>query len=943
MICPHCHVSNPDAAACCVKCGVTLTGVDEDRTIVGESGTGTSASPIAHKPAAAAGLASPPPGSGPDYPPSEGSRRPISGVPSALEAGAQFGPRYRIESLIGEGGMGTVYKARDNDLDRIVALKLVRTDLTSEPEVMQRFMQELQLASKISHKNVLRIHDLGDVAGKKFISMAYVEGEDLHHVLKKEGRLPVDRAVRITRQLCGGLEAAHTEGVVHRDLKPHNILIDKSGNAYISDFGLAKSLEAGAAHMTRTGQFLGTPRYMSPEQAEGKPVDDRSDLYSLGLIMYEMATGDVPFTGDSTLQVMFQRVLQKPKNPKLLNPDLPDYLVRIILRCLEKEPAQRYQHANEILADLEAERAPAPSRSLQISMTMPSRRTGLIAAGATLVLLLLAFAAPPVRNFILRRRSQAPTAPAQVKYLAVLPFRILGDQKQLGYIAEGLVEALSAKLFQMKSVHVASAAAVQKAGKDEPLEKIAHELGVNLVIQGTLQGSGNKIRITMHLEDVTGARRLWTQEFSGVPQDLLTLEDQIYGRLVEALELKPDNEELARSQMHPTENVKAYDLYLRGRNTMRGQQEVKNIRAAIGLYEDALKTDPGFALAYAGVADAALVMYQETKDSVWSQKAVAAAEQGQRLNDNLAEVHFSLGSAFNATGKVAEAIVELKRALEFAPNSDEGYRRLGAVYLASGRKEEAIQAYRKAIEINPYYWVNYNWMGNTYYKLGEYEKALVAYRRMTELEPNNAFGYVNIGAVYFQQGKYLECIPWFQKALALQPYFRTYSNLGTVYFYLGRYNEAVPMFEKAVEMQPSDQKMVGNLADAYRWAGKKEKASGTYDRAITLALKELQVNPRKASTMGNLALYYAKKGDTTQASSFMRRARSIDPNNVQLIYYEAEIQSLASRPEEALKTLREAFQKGYSPEEAKSDPELKSLQSRPQFEKLVRDFSKKAS
>ena len=269
---------------------------------------------------------------------------------AAIGPGTQFGPRYRIESVIGEGGMGKVYKAYDKDLDRTVALKVVRPELASDPNSMQRFKQELLLASRISHRNILRIHDLGDVGGMKFISMAYVDGKDLHDLLAESGRLPLERVVNIAKQLASALDAAHSEGVVHRDLKPRNVLIDATDHVYVSDFGLAKSLEGDTAtQMTRAGEVLGTPRYMSPEQAESKPADHRSDIYSYGVILYEMATGEPPFAGDSTMQVMYQHVTQAPRNPKLVNPEVPDYLAAVILKCLEKDPIKRYPQAREIL------------------------------------------------------------------------------------------------------------------------------------------------------------------------------------------------------------------------------------------------------------------------------------------------------------------------------------------------------------------------------------------------------------------------------------------------------------------------------------------------------------------------------------------------------------------------------------------------------------------
>jgi serine/threonine-protein kinase len=841
--------------------------------------------------------------------------------------------------------MGKVYKARDRELDRIVAIKVLRPDLMTDPMAMQRFKHELLLASSISHPNILRIHDLGEYKGVKFISMAYVDGGDLTQLMRKEGRLPLDRVLHIMRQLAAALAAAHGVNVVHRDLKPQNILLGSADHVYVTDFGIAKTLESDRTSVTRTGAVLGTPLYMSPEQVEGKQVDHRSDLYTFGLIFYEMLTGVLPFTGDTTFQLMYQRVHQLPKRPETVIPDLPSYLSRISLKCLEREPAKRYQNASEILVDLEQKHAPNQTRTVQITLPILSNKTWMIASSAAIVLLAGLLALPPVRDFVFRHKTAEPASgiPSlkRGKYVAVLPMRVLGDPSALNYVADGLVEALSAKLFQLHDMHTTSASEVQKAKPSNSLSDVARQLGVNLVVSGTIQGSGDKLRIIASLDDVAGGRRVWTQEFSGMQQDLLTLEDQIYGGVVEALALKPTSEESARATPHPTENFEAYDLYLKGRSAMRGQQDVKNIQTAIDYYEQALKKDGSFALAYAGLADASLTMYHEKKDTFWSQKALGAAQQAQRLNDNLPEVHFSLGNVYTASGKGSEAVSELKRALQLAPNSDDGYRGLGKAYLAIGQKDLALQAYQKAIELNPYYWVNYNYAGHAYSSLGEYDKALAAFQRIIELEPDNTFGYLNAGAIYFQQGRYDQCIPLYQKALQIQPHSMTYSNLGTAFFFLKRYGEAVPMFEKAVEMNQNDPFLMGNLADAYRWYNQIEKANATYDRAIALGFKQLQVNPRDTSIMDQLSLYYAKKGDAVQSLDFIRRARAINPSDVNMIYDEAVVYALTGRPEQALETLREALKKGYSVKEAQSDPELSSLQARPEFAKLVAQFSKR--
>ena len=257
-----------------------------------------------------------------------------------------------------------------------------------------------------------------------------------------------------------------------------------------------------------------------------------------------------------------------------------------------------------------------------------------------------------------------------------------------------------------------------------------------------------------------------------------------------------------------------------------------------------------------------------------------------------------------------------------------------------GQKDLALRAYQKAVEVNPYYWVNYNSIGSAYSELGQYGDALAAFRKMIELEPDNAFGYLNVGAVYFQQGKYDQCIPFFQKALLIQPHGLIYSNLGTAFFYLKRYAESVPMFEKAVEMNQNDPLLMGNLADAYRWSGQRDRANSTYEKSISLSFKQLQVNPRDANIMDQLSLYYSKKGDAVRAVDFIRRARAINSSDVGMIYDEAVVYALTGRSAEALKSLQEAFKKGYSLQEAQNDPELASLQTRPEFAKLVAEFGK---
>jgi eukaryotic-like serine/threonine-protein kinase len=862
-----------------------------------------------------------------------------------LEEGAALGARYRIERCIGEGGMGTVYQAHDGELDRTVALKLLQPDRTADPRALQRFKQELLLARSVSHRNILRIHDLGDVDGVKFISMDYVDGQDLYAILKQEGRLPPARAVAIARQLCEALQAAHDAGVLHRDLKPHNVLVGPRDHVYVSDFGLAKSLEGDEAGLTRTGDVPGTPRYMSPEQVEGGPLDHRSDLYTFGLILYEMLTGNRPFPGRSSTEQMLRRVQGHPTDPREFTPDLPEHLRRIVLRCLERDPAARYDGARDILADLDAQRASPPpggSRSTTITVPVPGGRRAWALAGA----ILLALAAPLVSPSVRQRlagwwgtgtRTGGAAAPER-KRVAVLPFRVVGGREGLAHLGPGLAETLSAKLSALASLSVASNSAVERAVQKDSRDKIARDLGAAFLVTGSVQEGADRLRIVVSLEDVANPERAWSREFSLLPADLLAVEDQLHSWLVAKLEVDPGNEERARAEAGSTESLEAHELYLKGRNAMRGEADLKNLEAAIGFFEAARTKDPRFALAYAGLANASMRLYRNTREPRWSERALAAAEQGRRLAEDLLEVRLALAYVYQNTGKTTEAVAELKRAVALAPGSDEAYRRLGRAYLNAGRKDEALAALTTAVSINPYHWVNYNQLAFAHYSLGAYDRAIEANLKVIELEPDGFSGHNDLGAMYLLTGRYAEAAAAFRKALAVQPNPDTYTNLGLSYAYAGRFPEAVPMFEKAVELRPQKELYVGNLADAYRWVGD-ERAARMYDEAIKLTYKDLEVNPRSAEAKAHLALHHAKKGQHARARQFMDQALQVNPSDLTIMTSEAIVHGLAGRMPEGLAALEKALRAGLPVPYVEADPNLGPLRADPRYRELVKATS----
>ena len=555
----------------------------------------------------------------------------------------------------------------------------------------------------------------------------------------------------------------------------------------------------------------------------------------------------------------------------------------------------------------------------------------------------IAVGVPKFRQSLFGARALPASPTGTAKYVAILPFRVNGDDASLQYTADGIVDSLSAKLFQLKDVHLASQAAAAKVNPKDPPDKVARALGAKLLVQGSLQASGDRLAIAINLEEPSTGRRVWSKDYSGVKQDLLTLQDEIYAGLELALDVKVSSEERAKSITHSTENISAYELYVKGRSLLGNRQRDENIlKQAYDLFASATQKDSHFALAYTGMADAGVNLYNLKKDPSWATQALNAANKANVINSNLPEVHFALGQVYNVTGKSSEAVAELKRALELAPNSDEGYRRLGDVYLRTGQKADALKALQQAVDANPFYWPNHYSLGTAYYQFGDNERALKVLQRATELEPNNATIWTTIGAAQYRLSNWNESIAAFKKALDLKPSALIYTNLGTSYFFLGRYDEARANFEKAVDMKPQDPALVGNLADCYRWLGQPDKANSTYERAIALALQMLRTNPRDAVGLSNLGLFYAKKHDTARGLDFIRRARELNPSDVDFFYKEAVINTLASRMPEALKSLHEALTRGYSVREAYVDPELKDLRQRPEFPALAKQFQPKS-
>jgi tetratricopeptide (TPR) repeat protein len=466
------------------------------------------------------------------------------------------------------------------------------------------------------------------------------------------------------------------------------------------------------------------------------------------------------------------------------------------------------------------------------------------------------------------------------------------------------------------------------------VDDVAREVGANLVVLGTVQGQGDHVSVTANVQDVATHRWLWSKTVSGDQNDLLDLEDQLSTDLIRALNVSGTPEAQGTSKQ-PTQNIEAYDMYLKGRDLLKGRPDSKTVNSALQLFQNACEKDPSFALAWAGVADASLALYRLDHTSFWQEKALLAARKAVSENASVPETHLSLGTVYSQSGKNAEAISEIQRAVQLEPNSDDAYVRLGRAYLAAGQSDQAITALKKAVELNPYYWYNHDQLGKAYFRMGRNDNALEEFRRVADLDPSNAAVHNSIGIIYFRESLWDKSAVEFQKAIALQPTADAYTDLGTAYFFMDRYKESIASFEKAVSLDPKKVLFLGNLADAYRADRQLVKAKATYDKAIAVGYEQLEVNPRDSGTLGNLALYYAKEGDAAKASELIMQARKLDPSDNQLMYNEATVEALNGRAQDALKALTLAIHNGYSVQEANRDPDLRSVRSLPEFQQIL--------
>jgi len=858
--------------------------------------------------------------------------------------GLQFS-HYRIIEEIGSGGMGVVYRAHDQHLDREVAIKALHPGTITDEGARKHLHKEAQALSKLNHPNIATIHDFDTQRGMDFLVMEYIPGVRLNEKLAA-GPLPENEVLRLGMQLSDGLAAAHEHGVIHRDLKPGNLRLTLDGRLKILDFGLAKLrqplAERALAETTlQTQAISGTFAYMAPEQLMGEEVDARTDIHGAGLVLYEMATGQRPFAEVQSGQLIGAILRHPPAKPRTLNPKISPELERIIGKCLEKEPENRYQSAKDLAADLcrlgqDKRYVTAGQQARLVNRLSPMRlnsRTLFWAAGIVTALALLFPMREQVRNGL--GLSSMPLT----KQVVVLPFNVVGSDPETEAFGAGLTETLTAKLTQLTgdpSLQVVPATEI-RAKHISTVDDARKEFGANLALEGSLHKSGEQMRINYILVDAHTLRQIRASGLTVAATDPFGAQDAVVDGTIRMLDLKVQGRERQALESHGTQVARAYDYYLQGRGYLQNYDRAENLDSAIELFQRALSLDPGYALAYAGLGDAYWQKYESSREPAWIDKSRESCQQANRLDSKLSPAHVCLGTLYAGTGNYQDAALEFQRAVESEPTNDGAFHGLADAYEHLGKLQDAEKTYRSAIELRPHYWASYNWLGVFFYRQARYREAAEMFTQVVALAPDSFRGYSNLGATYVELARYDEAITALERSIGIRPSAYGYTNLGNAYFFLRRYEEADGAYEQAVKLKERDSLVWCNLGDGYYWTpGKRSQSVAAYRQAIAIAGEQLRVNSNDPTAYGILALCHAMLNEKKPALDALHRGLQLSPEDPFLLFQAGLVYNQLDQPDEAISWLKKAVAAGYSPSRIRDLPNFEPLRTKPQFQELLR-------
>ena len=844
------------------------------------------------------------------------------------------------------------------ELARFVAIKVLKEAPASSPNTLNRLEREARLASSLNHPNIVTVYSIGRSEGVPYIAMELVEGKTLYELIAA-GPLPLPRVVEIAAQIASAIAKAHDAGIVHRDLKPQNVMVTKDGLVKVLDFGLGTlAPDLGdvdpdtktvrhETRLTAAGALVGTPDYMSPEQASARPVDYRSDQFCFGSMLYELVTGRRPFRRATDVQTL-AAIIQDPPDPIETRGDVPPMFPAVIERCLAKEPADRYASSVDLAHDLQLVRDQvlhSRSHSGSIFVARKPRPRFRMAAPIALGVAILAAIALVATPAIRRRLpfwSAAPQLPARQE-LVVLPFTNIGNDAASQPFGDGLVETLTTQLTQIGqldgALQVVPASDVRREGIASARD--AHRVfGVTRVITGSVQRSATRVRVTVNLVDANTLRQLNARSLDLELQDIGAMQDGVVREVAGLLGASLPPEARRVLTLGNTAVPSAYDFYLQARGYLQRYEQLESVEFAINLFQKAVEQDDGYALAHAGLGEAYWRKYQLTKDTRWVAAARDSCAAALRRADNLAPVYVTLGLVDAGTGRYVDAVNELKRAVTLEPSNGDAYRELAGAYQALGRTADAEATFKTAIGVRPTYWANYNALGSLYYRLSRYAEAEAQFKRVIALTPDNARAYGNLGGVYALTKRYDEAAAMLERSLAIKPNAQAASNLGTVYFSLGRYADSARKMEQALAFNEGDSQVWSNLASAYHWApGERAKARPAFLRAIALAENESRVNPRSADLILRMAECHSMIGEAARARDLAAQALKLAPQDVTVMYKAGTVYEQAGDRDRALELIGKALDQGYPREVVDRSPSPVALRSDPRFVNRIRPSS----
>lgn len=847
--------------------------------------------------------------------------------------GDQIG-RYAVETHLGGGGMGVVYRARDTQLDRPVALKFLPPSLAVHSEADERFVREAKATAALDHSHIATIYEIGETeAGQRFIAMAYYDGETLKEKLDREGLLPLEEALEYAIQIAEGLARAHEAGIIHRDVKPANIMVTETGQVKLLDFGLARVMDR--SRLTEPGRRMGTAAYMSPEQAEGETVGARTDLWAWGIVCYEMITGKRPFQGEREAALLHAVLHEEPTPPSALRPEISQKLEAVLLKALKKDREKRYQSTNELLDALkqvpEAEQRRAPSNRSAASSALWNRRAAIGLAGLAVVLMTLWAIWPEDGG---NGGNGGDWDPKARRGMVVLP---CSDEAGDRALCTGLMESLTDQLIRLQrqfGVWVVPADEVRRRGVATP-RRAQQVYNTDLILTGMAARQEGRVRLRLTLLDGAKLEEKATVKLNPPVANLTTLQNGATAGVAEMLNTELPSQESAGAARLGTASPQAYEAYLQGRGHLWRHSEANHLDAAIDALRQSVSTDTVYARAHAGLCEGYWHRFQATQDTKWVTAAEQHCKRAVSLNDQLAAAHKNRGVILTGTGKRAASVQAFQRACSLRPERPDLYRHLASALEANGQSNQAESTYQSIVYRWPNYWVGYDELGKFNLRQGRFEAAATQFREAVNAAPQNAKLYNNLAASYLYLGDLTEAQKVFENLIDEYPNFGAYSNLGTIYFQDGRYADAAQMYEKALDLRSNDYRLWGNLASAHYWAGARDEAQTYYERAVQIAEKQRKAHPQQPLLIAHLGGFYAMLGERDRALSLTEKAVKRAPHDPKVAHQAAVTYEQVGRRDSALKWIEKALNRGYPRSAMKRQRGLRELRTDPRFQQIL--------